>query len=270
MIRLRPLLAVPAVLLSLFLTVLPFSAQSSKPITKKGLEDSLHLGGLKSSELVRILNRRGVDFGLTPEIEQELVSAGASPEVIAAVRANYRGSAASSTQPAPSSPARAPDVPAARPAVQTPGIFVRQGSAWVALPQESTGYRSDNVFKSLGKVSVGKGKGDVTGEIAGLHSSASTHSPAIFLIRMAPGLATSDYAIVHLHPKHDNREFRIAADSLASHDEITFRTLQTSGSSVQIEVSQGAGDYAFVNRNSQPSNSGEDRQTFLYTFQITP
>jgi membrane-associated protease RseP (regulator of RpoE activity) len=64
--------------------------QSKKPITQKGLMDALRIGGLTTAEIVREVERYGVDFDLTKQIEFELVSVGAKPEVIKAVRQNYR------------------------------------------------------------------------------------------------------------------------------------------------------------------------------------
>jgi len=48
------------------------------------------LNGLSTRELVQQIQLRGVDFGLTPELEAELSGAGARPEVVEAARASYR------------------------------------------------------------------------------------------------------------------------------------------------------------------------------------
>lgn len=75
-------------------------AQVKKPISKDGLVKAIQLNGLSTRELVQQIQLRGVDFQLTREIEGELRSAGARPEVVEATRAGYRPSPAA--RPAPS------------------------------------------------------------------------------------------------------------------------------------------------------------------------
>jgi hypothetical protein len=59
-----------------------------KPITKKGLVDALKIGGLTQPELVQFVKQRGVDFRLTPSDEGELKTAGASADLLAAVKSS--------------------------------------------------------------------------------------------------------------------------------------------------------------------------------------
>lgn len=67
------------------------NTQTKRPIRLVGLTQALRINGLSTAELIREIERRGVDFELTAENEQMLLAAGATPEVIAAVRLNYRG-----------------------------------------------------------------------------------------------------------------------------------------------------------------------------------
>ena len=76
--------------------ILPQSS-GTKPITKNGLTQALTIGGLSQQELQNQVTRRGVDFSLTPETESDLRHAGASGDLIKAVRENYRGAANSET-----------------------------------------------------------------------------------------------------------------------------------------------------------------------------
>lgn len=66
------------------------SAQTKKPISKKGLLEALRIGGLTTGELMLEVQQRGVDFALTREIEAELRGAGAESELIRAVASNRR------------------------------------------------------------------------------------------------------------------------------------------------------------------------------------
>jgi hypothetical protein len=78
-----------------FFCIAGLSAQSSKPITYKGLLDSLNTHGLSNAELAKIVKTRGVEFELTAAMESELKAAGADADLLTAVRASYRGASSS-------------------------------------------------------------------------------------------------------------------------------------------------------------------------------
>lgn len=61
-----------------------------KPITRKGLVDAVKINGLSTAEMIQFIQRRGVDFEMTGDAEEELRSVGARPEIIEAARSNYR------------------------------------------------------------------------------------------------------------------------------------------------------------------------------------
>ena len=61
-----------------------------EPIARQGLLDALRIRGLTVKALVQEIQKRGVDFEMTPQVEAELRTAGAKPPVIDAARANYR------------------------------------------------------------------------------------------------------------------------------------------------------------------------------------
>ncbi len=71
-------------------------ARGSQPITQAALEKALGIGGLSTGEFVGIIQKRGVDFRLTPDIEASLRRLGAEPALIEAIRGNYRGQPAAS------------------------------------------------------------------------------------------------------------------------------------------------------------------------------
>src|SRR3954469_17794964 len=58
--------------------------------TKDGLIRSLKSHQFQTRDFVNLIQNNGVDFEVTPEIEQELVAAGARPQMIAAAKSNYR------------------------------------------------------------------------------------------------------------------------------------------------------------------------------------
>lgn len=63
---------------------------TGSPVTKPRLVAVLRSKSLQTRDIVKIVSESGTDFQLTPDIETELVAAGARPQVIEAVRANYR------------------------------------------------------------------------------------------------------------------------------------------------------------------------------------
>ncbi|HYE13096.1 MAG TPA: hypothetical protein VD968_01495 [Pyrinomonadaceae bacterium] len=84
----------PSLLLAAALVTLFFpahaAAQAKKPISKDGLIKAVQINGLSTAELVEQIGQRGVNFQMTPAVEQEMRQAGAREEVIAAARSNYR------------------------------------------------------------------------------------------------------------------------------------------------------------------------------------
>jgi|GEM_PF-72049 len=68
----------------------PMEGQSNRPFTKGLLIQTLKGGGVKPADLVQEINRRGVVFKATADDEKELREAGATDEVIQAVRDNFK------------------------------------------------------------------------------------------------------------------------------------------------------------------------------------
>jgi tetratricopeptide (TPR) repeat protein len=67
-----------------------FGQYKGTPATKDGLIKALKSHQFQTRDFVNLIQSNGVDFVVTPAIEQELVAAGARPQMIAAAKANYR------------------------------------------------------------------------------------------------------------------------------------------------------------------------------------
>src|SRR4051812_20239495 len=72
------------------------------PVTFNGLIRAMQartgeLEGLSDQDFVDLISANGTNFQLTPAMEQQARSAGATDVIIAAVRSNYRGAAAATT-----------------------------------------------------------------------------------------------------------------------------------------------------------------------------
>lgn len=61
------------------------------PVTKDGLIKALKLRQFNTVDFVAIINKNGCEFRLTEDSQKELVKAGARPEMIEAIRRNFRG-----------------------------------------------------------------------------------------------------------------------------------------------------------------------------------
>jgi hypothetical protein len=238
---------------------------SSKPITEKGLTDALKLGGLDESELIGAIKMRGVDFQLSVESEKSLRAAGATDGEIAVVRANYRGAAAAPVQPALQPVSQPVETQAATPTPASSGVYFKANSGWKPLPVESVTWEGAGGMSGLlRKASVGLLQ--MTGTVAGSHSGSTVRSPAQFLLRLGPGKSAENYLLVHLHDKHDNREFKCGGEK--SSDGVNFQASKIDENSYQVSFTAGSGEYAFVLRSGIPKDKNSPSSSPAFTFRI--
>jgi len=245
--------------------------EPAKPITEKGLVTALTIGGLAPPELVEIIGNRGVDFALTPEVEQQLRDAGATAAVIDAVRAHYQSpsgerSAAASGMDL-SSPQPAGPSSESAPLPSQPGVFYRVGANWIQLRPEAASWHHEGFVHDLNK--GGLIHAEISGQIAGTHSPITMHSPASFLIRTANGAMLQDYLLVHLHEKNDNRNFKVALGGKTSKDSVDFRPAKIGDQVYEIDFTQGTGEYAFLTRSIIPTGKNGTNDGQVLTFRIT-
>jgi hypothetical protein len=100
-----------ALVASLALCAAAHAQKNTKPISRKGLVEAVKLNGLSTPEFVQFIERRGVDFQMTSDAEQELKGVGARPEVIEAARVNYRPLATATNTPPSSGASYTPTKP---------------------------------------------------------------------------------------------------------------------------------------------------------------
>ena len=131
-------------------------AQSATPETPMSLAEllkSLGTRGLKAGTLIKELEARGVAFEMNAGDEAQLVKAGASPEVIAAARSNYRPAQKDS---APAQPASAPMLPAV---VSLPDPEPFKDDPWRVPPEMLLGPGRGGGRGSGRDVGIGEGVG---------------------------------------------------------------------------------------------------------------
>jgi hypothetical protein len=83
--------------------------QAKQPYDRDKLLRVVQLNALPTTEVVQAIQQRGVDFRMTADIESQFRGAGARPEVIDAIRGNYRG--ATSSPPPTNQPSNPPSNP---------------------------------------------------------------------------------------------------------------------------------------------------------------
>jgi hypothetical protein len=91
--------------------------QAKQPYDKDKLLRVVQLNALPTSEVVQAIQQRGVDFQLTSDTEAVFRGAGARPEVIEAIRGNYRPPA---RNPGPNNPPATPPTTTPRPPANVP------------------------------------------------------------------------------------------------------------------------------------------------------
>jgi hypothetical protein len=127
------LAAAATILFALFamMTASVVELQAKQPYDKDKLLRVVQLNALPTSEVVQAIQQRGVDFRMTSDVESEFRGAGARPEVVDAIRGNYRagaGSPPSSNPPnnPPNNPRPSSNVPAGPPLAKNEIITLLQ------------------------------------------------------------------------------------------------------------------------------------------------
>jgi hypothetical protein len=106
--------------------------QARTPYDKERLLKVVRLNALSTQEVVQAVEQRGVDFRVTPDVESEFREAGARPELVEALKNNYRAPAASSHTSTPSTPTnsrRSTNVPPGPPLSKNEIITLLQSGA---------------------------------------------------------------------------------------------------------------------------------------------
>lgn len=80
----------PRLIATLIFLAASLAAEVTLPITKEALSEALRLGRATPAELVHFIKLRGVDFQASSVDETDLKKLGAPPELLTAIRDNYR------------------------------------------------------------------------------------------------------------------------------------------------------------------------------------
>jgi len=179
------LIAGIAVSIFFALTTMGFAAmQAKQPYDKDKLLRVVQLNALPTSEVVQAIQQRGVDFQMTSDIDSQFRAAGARPEVIDAIRGNFRrtaGSPANNTPPSTSTTPRPPaNVPAGPPLSKSEVITLLQSGVPAARVEQFVEARgvSFSVTPQIAReIKEAGGNNALIGAITGKASDAPVSSP---------------------------------------------------------------------------------------------
>jgi hypothetical protein len=176
--------------------------QSAKPLTVQDLVQ-MQKAGFDDQTVTNAIATNGVSLDTSVQGLMALKSAGISDKVInAALTATARKST---------------PIPPADPDKSIPdeiGVYVINKGALTPLPVELVGFKSSGVLGS--GLTYGIKKAKVKGTVSGTNSSARLTAPVTFVLRCADGIAPTEYQLIALESKKDDREFTEAKIGFAS------------------------------------------------------
>ncbi len=144
----KPVSAVLAISLVFACALHLTNAQSKAPYDKERLIKVVQLNALSTTEIIDAVNQRGVDFQVTAGVEAEFRQVGARPELIDALRRNYRAapSVSTPTRPATTTPTTKPStsVPAGAPLSKNEIVSMLQAGAPPARVEQFVEVRGVN------------------------------------------------------------------------------------------------------------------------------
>lgn len=221
----RVIVAVAASILVALAMTGAASMQAKQPYDKDKLLRVVQLNALPTTEVVQAIQQRGVDFQLTSGIESEFRGAGARPEVVDAIRGNYRAATPPlrNTSPGPSAPVtpRPPaNVPAGPPLSKSEIVTLLQsGVPTTRVEQfvEARGAGFSITPQIAREIKAAGGDNALIGAITGKASEASPTQP---------GPSNSVRHNVPAGPDYDDLTDKALAAMQANNTSMAVRLLQ--------------------------------------------
>jgi len=191
--QVRRLLVSGSITLGLLFAVAFLYAQSAKPVTLQDLVQ-MQKAGFDDQMVTNAIAANGVSLDTSTQGLLALKSAGISDKVINAALA----SAARKSLPA-ALPDQDKDVP------DEIGVYVSEKNVLTPLPVEVLNFKSSGVLGYAFSYGIKKAK--FKGTVPGANSSSQLTAPVTVVLRCADGIAPTEYQLVALESKKDNREF---------------------------------------------------------------
>lgn len=150
----------------------------------------------------------------------------------------------------------------------------REKTEWTRVPSERVYAKSGGAFKSL--ATHGIIKQDMNGRLDGQKSELGLSAPYQFLIVTPEGLDATDFTLVELNQKKDDREFRTRTGGVFHSSEdvgkaaVPFEQKRLARHTFAITLPKGVGkgEYAFLAAGLSGSSATGSRGK-AYTFHVT-
>jgi hypothetical protein len=254
----------------LFCFTLGLGAQATDPITKNALLKALRSHITTPKELVKYVDTRGVDFALTPDVEAELKAAGATPELIEAVRSHSKSTPpAAPTSPVLTTPVAPPPkkvVPPTTPAATyATGIYRKDGAQWIKVLDEGVKWKKSGTFK---KFTVGLGKSELVGTVPGSSSPNLLKNPIVFLVSVPDGGQINHYLLIQMKSKRGTREINVSPAGDEGKGLVPFTSRKVGRNLFEVDFTQGEGDYGFLPPGKDSADGEMEPANRMYTFRV--
>ena len=221
----RVIVASAAAILFAMMTASVAQMQAKQPYDKDKLLRVVQLNALPTSEVVQAIQQRGVDFRATSEVESQFRGAGARPEVIDAIRGNYRG-AASSPPPnnppnnPPSNPRPSTSVPAGPPLAKNEIITLLQSGVPTTKVEQFVEVRGVS-FSITPQIAREIKEAGGNNALIGAITAKATEAPP-----SSPGPSTSVRHAAPAGPDYDDLTDKAVAAMQANNTSMAVRLLQ--------------------------------------------
>jgi len=220
----RVIIPIAASLLLVAMTAGVAEMQGKQPYDKDKLLRVVELNALPTSEVVQAIEQRGVDFQITSQTEAQFRGAGARPEVIDAMRANYRPPSTPRPNPTPSpTPSKPPPagVPAGPPLSKNEIITLLQSGAAVSRVEQFVEVRGVSFSITPQIAREIKEAGGNNALIGAITAKSSEPAPAPAPTRPGPGRPA-----VPAGPDYDDLTDRAIAAMRANNTYVAITDLQ--------------------------------------------
>jgi hypothetical protein len=235
----------------------PLTNDSILKLVKAGMGDDL---------IVNMVNTQPANYSLSAEDLIALKTGGVSEKIISAMVVKSSGAAAPTVTAVPA--------PTAGP-VNEIGVYYKKNGNWTEMEPEVVNFKTGGVLKSM--ATNGIIKGDINGNVKGLHSKTELTTPVEMLIYVPEGVAATEYQLLLLHESGDSREFRTVTGGIfhksggARRDMIDFESKKIAPRTYALSLDQlnlKPGEYGLLPPASGDATGSSGRLGKLYTFRI--
>ncbi len=217
--------------------------------------------GLGDGVILSMVQNQPGNYSVTPDTMVQLKQAGVPDDVLAAMASKNSNAAPLNNNAAPPAeqsaaiggdPYDAMDI----------GVYRQVQGQWVEVPTETVNWKSGGFLKSI--ATDGIVKGDINGHLDGGASRTTVNTPMQFLIIAPDGNEATNFELVRMHAKGNQREFRTVTGGVfhasggTSRDAVSFdeKRVERHVYTVDLPNDLAKGEYAFLALGFSGSTAG--------------